>query len=466
MRGRPARSWTITFSWSDNAGVADRRHALWPSPASSIAPQVVSLKAHWARRKWQKMLSQSHSLARGLTAGLLIVLLATAALADVTIETVPVGDPGNAGVTCGATQTGGYGPERVCGAVGYAYEIGKCEVTNTQYAAFLNIVVPYNGPSGVPYGLWTSSMNGTYGCKISQSGSGHIGDPWAYTVASGEDNKPVNTTSWGDAARFANWLHNGQPNQALTGNPADDAGVTEDGSYYLNGAIADADLAAVTRKSGATWVLPNEDEWVKAGYYNATDSTYWAFPTRSNSTPANAIATPDPGNNANYRIGSTYSTGGNRLTVGGEFENSVSPYGTFDQGGNIWEWTEQNLGDPANPTAFCFKGGSWNGTPLSPNTEDCLRAVWRQGAHPTLRQIANGFRVAVVVPAPPLHPGDLNCDGLVNAFDIDPFVLALVNPTEYHLQYPDCNILNADCSLDGAVNAFDIDPFVALLTGP
>ncbi len=66
---------------------------------------------------------------------------------------------------------------------------------------------------------------------------------------------------------------------------------------------------------------------------------------------------------------------------------------------------------------------------------------------------------------PDLVPGDLNCDGAVNAFDIDPFVLALTAPDAYAATYPDCNILNADVNGDGVVNAFDIDPFVDLLTG-
>ena len=61
--------------------------------------------------------------------------------------------------------------------------------------------------------------------------------------------------------------------------------------------------------------------------------------------------------------------------------------------------------------------------------------------------------------------GDLNCDGMLNAFDIDPFVLALTGPDEYALAYPTCDINLADIDGDGAINAFDIDPFVALLTG-
>jgi hypothetical protein len=70
-----------------------------------------------------------------------------------------------------------------------------------------------------------------------------------------------------------------------------------------------------------------------------------------------------------------------------------------------------------------------------------------------------------VVDIPPFPPGDLNCDGAVNAFDIDPFVLALTDPAGYQAQYSHCDRMLADCNGDGEVNAFDIDPFVLLLTG-
>jgi hypothetical protein len=61
--------------------------------------------------------------------------------------------------------------------------------------------------------------------------------------------------------------------------------------------------------------------------------------------------------------------------------------------------------------------------------------------------------------------GDINCDGSVNVFDIDPFVLALTNPTGYAAAFPDCSIYSADINEDGLVNAFDIDPFVQVLVG-
>ncbi len=65
----------------------------------------------------------------------------------------------------------------------------------------------------------------------------------------------------------------------------------------------------------------------------------------------------------------------------------------------------------------------------------------------------------------PVLAGDANCDGLVNSFDIDPFVLALTNPAAWEAAYS-CNYFCAnDVNRDGAVNSFDIDPFVQVLTG-
>jgi hypothetical protein len=61
--------------------------------------------------------------------------------------------------------------------------------------------------------------------------------------------------------------------------------------------------------------------------------------------------------------------------------------------------------------------------------------------------------------------GDVNCDGLVNGYDIDPFVLALTDPAGYAAAFPTCDMRTADLNYDGAVNGYDIDPFVAVLTG-
>ena len=61
--------------------------------------------------------------------------------------------------------------------------------------------------------------------------------------------------------------------------------------------------------------------------------------------------------------------------------------------------------------------------------------------------------------------GDLNCDGNVNFFDIDAFVLAVTDPAGYTVAYPDCDIMLADCNGDGDVDFFDIDSFVGLVVG-
>jgi hypothetical protein len=64
------------------------------------------------------------------------------------------------------------------------------------------------------------------------------------------------------------------------------------------------------------------------------------------------------------------------------------------------------------------------------------------------------------------HYGDLNCDGVVNFDDINPFVSTLgSDPLAWNLAHPGCHWLNADCNADGVVNFDDINAFVALLSG-
>ncbi len=275
----------------------------------------------------------------------LLAVLATTAQA-VTIETVPVGNLGNAGELSGA-GVGGYGPDRICGAVDYTYNIGKYEVTAGQYAEFLNAVAATD-----PYGLYNSNMDTIrQGCQITQHGtsgsytydfSGGADDAPGSTAADWE-NRPVNYVSWGDAARFANWLHNDRPTGTLTGNPVQDAGLTEDGAYDLNGAMSDVALIAVTREADWKWSIPNEDEWYKAAYYDPNKlggAGYWDYPTKSDDPDVPSNDLDIGGNNATFydgghTIGSPYY----RTEVGAH-ELSESPYGTFDQGGNVWEWND------------------------------------------------------------------------------------------------------------------------------
>lgn len=61
--------------------------------------------------------------------------------------------------------------------------------------------------------------------------------------------------------------------------------------------------------------------------------------------------------------------------------------------------------------------------------------------------------------------GDLNCDAAIDVLDINPFVLALLDPGAYAAAYPECDAALADINQDGAANVLDINPFISLILG-
>ena len=136
----------------------------------------------------------------------------------------------------------------------------------------------------------SAELYGNTACGITQSGSS---GSYTYTTTR-NPNYPVNDVTWGDAARFCNWLTNNQPTGAEVN------GTTETGSYTLNGATSDAALLAVTRNANADYVIPTENEWYKAAYYNPTNSSYYLYPTQSNSQPSNVLSATET-NNALHR---------------------------------------------------------------------------------------------------------------------------------------------------------------------
>lgn len=246
----------------------------------------------------------------------LITLVAAPSVNAVTIDLVPIGNPGNAPDT---RYGGAYG------SVGYSYQIGKYEVTAGQYTEFLNAVAKAD-----PNGLYRDFMVTSQGAQIIRMG---FSSNYSYSVAADWAHRPVNWVSFWSAARFTNWLHNGQPSGAQ--GPA----TTEGGAYHDVG-----NQTLFGRNPGARFFIPTEDEWYKAAYHNKAagqDANYFDYPTGANSLPGRDMAEiTNVGNNANYYknghlIGSPYYR-----TAVGEFEMSDSSYGTFDQGGNVWEWNE------------------------------------------------------------------------------------------------------------------------------
>ncbi len=311
-------------------------------------------------------------LARPLLLALLLISGTAIAQSDplVTVESVIVGNAGNR-----ADQQTGYG------AIAYEYRIGKYHVTIEQYVAFLNAkaAVP---PNKVIEDLWIADMADPKGKEkpgalITRAGAGTLVNPYRYEVVvssfwgvqSGK--RPVCWVSWFDAARFANWMHNG----AMANSD------TETGAYDLPNYMSEG---IVSKNAGARWWIPTEDEWYKAAYFDPTvpaGGGYYRYATRSNTVPTLA-APPGPPNSANFN--NIMSIKGNVLTPVGAYTQSPSYYGTFDQGGNLWQWT-----DGVYEENRIVRGGSFSHglTPL-------LKTIRRDYAPGFYRDDDTGFRLA------------------------------------------------------------------------
>lgn len=281
--------------------------------------------------------------------------------AQIVIQTVPIGNLGNANDPMSDVGEG----TRPFGGVAYAYGMGTTEVTNAQYAAFLNAVARSD-----PNSLYNANMAGSLGGIVRTGTAGSF----LYSTISGRENNPVNYVTFWDSCRFTNWLHNGQPTGAA--GPA----TTEGGAYTLTASgIADNTVA---RNADALWAIPSADEWHKAAYHQPASlggdaDDYWLYPTSSNS-----ISTAD----AAY---GNISPNATPVPVGSFAPNF---YGVFDMGGNVYEWNEYVLTGPAG-SLRTFRGGTVVGN------ESFLLSSFVGGDLPTGDSRFGGFRV-VQVPAP------------------------------------------------------------------
>jgi len=292
----------------------------------------------------------------------------------ITIDWVTVDAPGNAGdpqETCNEC-----GPGSTFGAVSYSYRIGKYEVTNAQYAKFLNAVARTDTNALYHADMGSVSVYG----GITQSGSP---GSHSYTTIAGRENMPVNFVSFWDATRFANWLHNGQPAGAQ------DNSTTEDGAYTLTpSGITDN---TVTRNAGAAVFVTSEDEWFKAAYYDPGAMIYYNYPVGTDTR----TTCESPGPNSNSANCYHFSNPLGPYDVG-SYTGSPSPFGTFDQGGNIWELTEAIMNDLSeNPTYRAKRGGNFHF-----RAQDGLIVTKRNSSHAASHSDGGGFRVASPVPEP------------------------------------------------------------------
>lgn len=280
---------------------------------------------------------------------------ASTAPAEVTFDWATIGNAGNVADTqVGSDNTTGYG------AVAYEFRMAKTEVTNSQYAEFLNAVAATDSFGGSDPNLYSPSMSSRFG-GITQTGSA---GSFTYAVTPGRENTPVVSTSFIDAMRFTNWLHNGQG-----------AGDTESGVYTIT------DGASEIRAPDAKYFLPSENEWYKAAYYQpATEGgdsdDYWLYPESGNEIPVAGV-------DANF------AGGGSGPTPIGSFPANF--YGLHDMGGNVREWS---TGFPNSSYLHGIRGGSWN------SFEYELRSSERTIYKPAYDAIDLGFRIASPVPGP------------------------------------------------------------------
>ena len=285
-----------------------------------------------------------------LTVALALALTGTTLRADTfgsggntfSIDFTSIGNAGN------AADITGYG------AVGYNYSIGTYDISVNQLNA-----ATANGVLGLGNGFWSGDQ-------------------------------PAANVSWYQAAAFVNFLNTSTGHQAAYN-------LTYSGGAYTQALWQSGDsgydASNPFRNSLALYVLPSENEWYKAAYYNPSANGgaggYNLYPT-GNSAPT-AVASGTNANTAVYNgVGSqpssVYQAGG------------LSAYGTMGQGGNVFQWEESAYSgantDPVGDRGA--RGCNWN------NSSYYLQSSARNdyGGPPSFAYNYLGLRVAELSAVP------------------------------------------------------------------
>jgi formylglycine-generating enzyme required for sulfatase activity len=294
-------------------------------------------------------------------------LALSSAASAITIDWVTVGAPGNAGDT--SPKNCGQGFDQPCGSVSYEYQIGKYEVTNTQYAEFLNAVAITDAN-----GLYNTNMNdSTSFGGITRSGAS---GSYSYAAKPGFENAPVTYVSFFDAARFVNWLQNGQP-----------GGGTQT-------ALTTEDAPTRSRSADSARAMPappcscrTRHEWYKAAYYDPVAAAYFDYPTGTNA----AIVCEAAGRVAGTR---RTATTGSRRTCSRTWAPTCSPTvrsARSIRGGNVREWHEGIRAAAASP------GGSWSDGSIGLSSSYSVYSI------ANAEDATTGFRVGGIASVP--EPG-------------------------------------------------------------
>jgi len=270
------------------------------------------------------------------------------------IDFKPVNNKGNAAnpsAPAAVTALGG-------GSVNYVFNMSTNEVSNTQYASFLNSVAKISDPNA----LFNASM------QIARTGSA---GNYSYSPTGSNGEKPVQFVSFGDTFRFANWLQNGRPTGLQT------ASTTENGVYNMT-------LSQPTRQAGAQFWIPSVNEWYKAAYYSPTLNSgtggYYLYPVSSNTMIASAP--PGGANSANFNniVGTTVAAG--------SYVDAVSPYGLKSMAGNVAE----RLDTPIGSTYYAMQNSYVGAIGFASSSSASTFSSASIGGE----NVTTGFRVAAV----------------------------------------------------------------------
>jgi hypothetical protein len=381
--------------------------------------------------------------------------VASPARSVVTLKTVEVGAPGNPSVgivpftdaiyaSCADAPQAKPACQQV-GGVKYRYGIGHLEVTVRQWVAFLNTVDPAGRNKHHLYSPDESSSAWPKYGQIDFSRSASRGRH--YSVASPEwADKPYGFANFLRSARFVNSLYRGR---LLSKHSSSDAGFRY-GTYRvrLSGktehGMYDMTKRAATRSHKSGFVVPSQNEWVKAAYYDPSGGgqySYWKYPTNPGvfgddtaTAPSSTTLDPSTGDvtNASTQPLATYHAsnvappswcpaaagsaacstvnpfGIDSTTYAKIYQASVgtvgqakttSPWGTLDQGGNVVEWTDTITPPPSGRSG----GRTWRrlhgGIANAPAYQLWLSAVGLQPQDNTLFTATYpwlGIRVGVI----------------------------------------------------------------------
>ncbi|MFH1746553.1 MAG: C25 family cysteine peptidase [Planctomycetota bacterium] len=223
---------------------------------------------------------------------------------------------------------------------------------------------------------------------------------------------------------------------------------------------------------GATVCLWKDDDVYEVATTNEAGLATFSFVPTSTGTMLVTVSAHDYltyEGNADVQDGTTYT-----LTVNTTGQGSVTldpPGGTYAPG--TWVeltaegadgWTFDHWGDALtgaeNPTDILMDN-DYSVTAVFVDFEDC-----NENGVPDDQDISSGTSTDFNgngIPDECDGLGDMNCDGEVNAYDIDGFICALSVECDYEGQYPGCDRNRGDCNGDGEINAYDIDNFILIV---